>query len=479
MEPVRNNLGKSAPVPLFLALLAVTVAYYPSLETLWQKWTLWDQDLAHALPTIAIMLVFIARQSYVSVAPPLKSASSWLQVGLLAACSILWYLLESLNISMPAYLLIGLSLVLFLWSSFSFTTLQRLIPLLSLLLFTIPVWSELVPYLVDLSAKVVGVLVKMSRLTALIDGNSIFLPVGTIFIADGCSGIRYFTIAVLMGYIIVLLNNFSLKKAVVTLAIAAMLGLIANWLRIYLLVLIGYHTEMRSSLMQDHETFGWILFSAIMLPAIYLAPVNREKAAPIPLPRARAWLPLLALLPGPALLLISDKLIESDSPLSLSHLSQYQHTQLPNTALNTLDFTQESKAVHLPPHTFRIDLFTHSPTQIRAEIVPYIGPVIDSAKWLDVGKMEVPDGLEGKVDMRIYRGIGNTERLLVAREYIVGTTRTNSYTKAKLAQIPARLANRNYFGLWVVQIKCKQECAEESQTFFEKASTLRLPDKSD
>ena len=90
--------------------------------------------------------------------------------------------------------------------------------------------------------------------------NSIFIPFGQIVIADGCSGLRYFEIALALAYIIALLNNYSERKLLPALIIAAALGLLANWIRIFILVLIGYESKMESSLMANHEYFGWFVF---------------------------------------------------------------------------------------------------------------------------------------------------------------------------------------------------------------------------
>lgn len=464
---------------VLLVIAVAGLAYYPSLATLWRKWILWDQDLAHALPTLSVMLVLIARQNY---APNLSSGKPryyWLLLLALAGCSVCWYLFESLSISLPAYILIILSIALAIACCFSLATLKRLIPFLMLLVFTIPIWSELTRYLVDISAQVVGLMVKLSKLTALLDGNSIFLPGGTIYIADGCSGLRYFTIAILMGYIIVLINHYRLKQALIALLIAAVLGLIANWLRIYLLVLIGYHTDMRSSLMHDHETFGWILFAAIMMPAIYFAPINRDKPAPIPLPRPTIGWPLLALLPGPLLLLVMSQQPPSPQPLSLTYLAQFPVIPSQASVLVQPNIRNHSTAtINLDQMDLRIDLFAHQPQQVREEIVPYISGIIDLSQWRELRKVPVSADLQGKVDIRIYRQIGGARRLLVAREFIVGKTRTDSYLIAKLAQIPARLGNNNYFGLWTAQVYCSRECADEQALLNRLLPQIRIPSEN-
>src|SRR5690606_34589281 len=145
-------------------------------------------------------------------------------------------------------------------------------------------------------------MVRAIKMPAIIDGNSIYIPFGHILIADGCSGLRYFVIALAIGYIISYLNRYNEKRLLVVLAAAAAIGLLANWIRIFILILVGYQSEMQSSLMGDHEMFGWILFGLLCLPAIYFAPVVKSTAEPIAVASSAKvkWaIPLVALALGP------------------------------------------------------------------------------------------------------------------------------------------------------------------------------------
>jgi exosortase/archaeosortase family protein len=110
-------------------------------------------------------------------------------------------------------------------------------------------------------------------------------------------------------------------------ACAAALALIANWVRVVGLVLIGNATRMRSPLMKEHELFGWVIFTAAMVLFFIMAgrierggrsiameqPSVPDSAALATGPRAAqpAWLnpvALAAVLTGP-LLLMSIRLL--------------------------------------------------------------------------------------------------------------------------------------------------------------------------
>lgn len=456
-----RNFIQFTAAPIFAAILVVSLLYFPSLATLWKKWILWDQDLAHAIPTVGVMLVLLYRKTYRPTEPTSPGYMQWLMLIALSICSLGWYFFESLSISLPAYFMLMATLCLFIGATFSTSLLLAILPILGLLIFTVPIWSELTGTLVSLSSTVVGHAVKLSNVTVLLDGSSLFLPSGTIYIADGCSGIRYLVISLLMGYILILINQYRLQAAVTTMLIAIALGLIANWLRIYLLVLIGYHTEMQSSLMHDHETFGWILFACLLMPAIYFSPVSRNSSPAINIPTKPHYLPLIALAVGPLLLHFTATTPVDSTPLQLTHLDQYKTTpsvRVIGTELRTgIKFT-DKRIIESEQLDIRVDLFTNIPKGKREEIVPFITELTDRSEWL-VEKIVNSDTSEFEV--AVYKKVGGNARIIIAKQYIVGTMQTDSYMHAKFLQIIAKTAGNSYFGLLTAQANCEKDCNGE------------------
>jgi exosortase len=474
MDLFRNLARHLTVTPIFAAILAVALLYFPSLVTLWQKWVLWDQDLAHAIPTIGVMLVLLGSSRYAAKDAQPENFPYWLLLLATAGCSLGWYLFESLSISLPAYLLLIATLCFFIGACFSTSTMLAILPMLGLLLFTIPIWSELTGVLVNLSTLAVGQAVKISNLTVLIDGSSLFIPSGTIYIADGCSGIRYLIISLLMGYILILINQYKLRTAITTLLVAGLLGLFANWLRIYLLVLIGYHSDMQSSLMSDHETFGWLLFACLLIPAIYFAPINRNPAKIISIPKRPRFLSLSALSLGPLLLYINSTTPSSHSPLQLNHLDRFKtetHERI-GTELSPGINHSDKRFIELEELKIRVDLFTHTPTRQREEIVPFIQGLINRSDW-SLERSLAQD--HSKFNLAIYKKVGGNARTILATQYIVGKTRTEKYIAAKFLQIIANAAGDKYFGLLTAQVNCSSDCNDEFDKLNQSLPAISIP----
>jgi exosortase len=472
MDLIRNLARHSIAAPIFVAIAVVSLLYLSSLMILWHKWVLWDQDLAHAIPTIGVMLVLLGRSSYAIKNLHTTNLLYGLLLVATASSSMGWYLFESLSISLPAYILLIATLCFFIGASLSPSTMLGTLPILGLLFFTIPIWSELTSMLVELSTLVVGKMVKLSHLTVLIDGSSLFIPSGTIHIADGCSGIRYLIISLLMGYILILINQYKLRTAIVTLLAAGALGLFANWLRIYLLVLIGYNTDMQSSLMHDHETFGWILFACLLIPAIYFAPINRHPSKIISIPKKPRFLALIAVSIGPLLLYINTNAPVPHFPLQLSHLDAFKITtsERVGTELNPGITRIGTRLISLEGLNIRVVLFAHTPTRAREEIVPYIQGLTDRSNW----SLEQSQS-QRKFNLAIYKKVGSNTRIVVATQYIVGKIETEQYIAAKFLQLVANAAGDKYFGLLTAQTNCASDCHDELNKLTRVLASISVP----
>src|SRR5690625_6789575 len=111
--------------------------------------------------------------------------------------------------------------------------------------------------MLNIFSMVLGELVLSIVMPSLIEGNSIFIPYGHIIIAYGCSGLLYFVISLLLGYLLAYMNRYTERGFLVVLIVAATIGLFATWLRIFMMIMIGYVTQVQSTLMADREIVDW------------------------------------------------------------------------------------------------------------------------------------------------------------------------------------------------------------------------------
>lgn len=448
---------------IFGLLFVLTLLFLPTAQALFVRWTKWDQALSHGLPTLGLFAYFLWQANFSQSAQDSGLTRFFLYLSL-ALCSLLWFLFQINQIELLSALTFVATFAIYVAASASIRTAWRLAPVWALLLFTTPLLSLINDGLVTLSSLVVGKLISLSNMTALIEGNNIFIPSGRIVIADGCSGLRYLTVSLLLGYITCLLNSPSFKQTAAVIACSLALGLIANWLRIFLLVVVGYYTEMKSDLMHNHETFGWFIFFIIMAPALYFAPVNKRSVLlQVPTPPLRPIIPSLIVALGPLLMLASSHQAPTQNPLTLRHLN-LQQTNLRSDSAVTLSFnfskdinSLETEINHIP---VRIDLIKYQP-QGDEKLVPYFETLYNKDEW--IAQQEPPKTLIKNFELNLLKKINGREKVAVAQQYLIGESATNDYFVAKLLQLKARALNQRYFGVLIIQTPCDSDCESAEQ----------------
>ncbi|MDF1819150.1 MAG: exosortase [Immundisolibacteraceae bacterium] len=132
-------------------------------------------------------------------------------------------------------------------------------------LLALPVW-DFSNYLFQLaSLKVTELFLGLSPIPHYVEGFRIELASGVFLVDAGCSGLRYMVSAVAISLLYAYLYFRTWGARVVCVGSLLSLALLGNWLRIILIVLIGYVTDMQSPLVNDHATFGWIIFAVLLV----------------------------------------------------------------------------------------------------------------------------------------------------------------------------------------------------------------------
>lgn len=450
-----ENLPLSRPY-LLVTVIAVLV-FFPTWVRLAEAWLEFEQVLAHGLATAVIFLGLLL------IHPPrLVTAQRQLKphyvvgAALLVAATLVWGLLELVRIDTLAYLTLPAGLITTAWALLGLPRALAFFPYILLLSLSLPIWADMVPTLVELASVVVGSWTGWFGMTALIEGNSITLPYGRLLIADGCSGIRYFAISILLAMMTSILNDYRWRGWMITLLVAATLGLIANWVRITILVIVAYETDMQSEMLADHETMGWVVFGLFILPALYFSPVRkREKKSPSPskiksFSKSGILAIIIATVLGPVALTVAQWPSEPATAWAL---------EIPNTIPATnndmpipLNLPDSLNEQIWRTNDHWVSLAQSQKTTSDEKLVPYLRPQFGHSDW-QIQETYQP-GL-----LRI-RNILTRKQVVVGQWFQVGSYRAWSYKEAKLLQVIAMLKGQQRFGLVTIEAECKElSCA--------------------
>ncbi len=238
----------------------ISLANIPVIKTLW-KYSFDDGTYSHAylIPLITLYLYFklseigklIYRESF---------SIAWFVLLVLASLAL--FITANAQVSVGywlSFLTIATAAILFI---FRFNW-YVLFPV-AFLVFIIPMWGVLTNILQSISVIAVTFMMSFTSIPTYVETEFITIPAGTFEIADGCSGLRYIIVSLAISSLFIFMYISNMKKAVMFFTFAILGALLTNWIRITALIMIGDYTDMQSSLMEDHNTFGWYLYIPFM-----------------------------------------------------------------------------------------------------------------------------------------------------------------------------------------------------------------------
>ena len=250
-------------------LLLVLVAFYPTLWAFHERWSSTELGYSHGYPVLALSLYALYERRdkfFESIAEPRK-----LLLLALLGMSMAWFFANVIQVRIVQQLLLPLIPVAWLGAVFGWRTLRAVIIPIGLIYLAVPLWDFLTTPLRQVTVSVVQSLLEMGRLPALIDGYYITVPGGKFVVAGGCSGLNYVLTSLTLGVFYSLLYLKTLRRRMIFISVCITFSLLVNWARVFALVLIGLYSDMKSELVHDHETFGWVLFTIVLVPMFWIA----------------------------------------------------------------------------------------------------------------------------------------------------------------------------------------------------------------
>lgn len=484
--PAREAAPSGLRWPLFVAAVALAlVVYWSTAASLLARWD-GDPTYSHGylLIFVSAWMVWRAwrRGELEGTAP---SAFALLPL-LLAA--LLWLLARAGSVLIAQQLLLPAILLGLGWVFFGRRGFWSLLVPIGLLYAAVPIWEVLRPPLRDISSFAVGRGLQLAGIPVFLHGNQVDLPSGSFEIANGCSGLNVFLAGAALGAIqaYVFLGTAWARAALFSAALLA--AMIANWLRIAIIIIAGHLTDMQHWLIDDHYEFGWVTFAIMMVPVMLLAR-HLERRAPARAPEtspptlsfemsAGSWMPigvafLVLVLPGLAWATMQRGGEPGAPPVLPATADAWQLAGEPS-----LDW----RPVHVGPTLELGGRYTDGTYSVDAWVVYYerqgTGHKLISQANLfarpDDGRLVATNVSPG--ELRLVTG-RRDDRLIRYRYEINGQLAT-SVTQAKLYQVAGKFRGRPSAYATMISARCLQpDCADARAALDAFESTLagRIP----
>jgi exosortase A len=256
-----------AALVLAAVWLALGLLYADTVATMVGIWYR-SETFAHAflVPPISAWLIWRQRGQLARSGP---RPQPWLLLGLiLAAASWLLADLVSVNsVSQMAWMVMLVTSVPAVLGTAVASTI--LFPLL-FLFFAVPVGEFMVPHMMEWTADFTVHALRLSGIPVYREGLQFVIPSGNWSVVEACSGVRYLIASFMVGTLYAYLNYRSTKRRVIFILASLLIPIFANWLRAYMIVMLGHLSGNTIAVGVDHLLYGWVFFGVVVMLMFYL-----------------------------------------------------------------------------------------------------------------------------------------------------------------------------------------------------------------
>jgi exosortase A len=213
-----------------------------------------------------------------------------------ALAATLWLLGELVSVAAAAHAGLVLLIVVSMVAALGWRLARVLAFPLGFLFFGLPIGEFLLPDLMRMTADFTVGALRLSGIPVYQEGMQIVIPSGRWSVVQACSGIRYLIASVMLGSLYAWLRYATLMKQLAFMAVAVAVPLVANWVRAYLIVLLGHLSGNQLATGVDHLIYGWLFFGVVIALMFWIGqywadPVQAmRRDAPVgPFAPTRGW----------------------------------------------------------------------------------------------------------------------------------------------------------------------------------------------
>jgi exosortase A len=444
-----------------LAVAGVAFGLWSGWRLLHYHWTTtFTYSHGYLVAAIAAWLLFRAVRAHGAG----RVRPWWPGLAGLAAVAVAYVLADLLGVNLLRLVLLPPALWMLVLTLAGLTASRRAFWPLAFLYFAIPVWDVLIDPLQDVTTLVVSNALALIGVPAFIEGHLVHLPAGVFEIAEGCSGLHFFVVALALAACFGLAYLSRPASRLKVLAAFGLMALMANWLRVLTLIVVGHVTEMQHSLMHDHYLFGWLVFVVLMLPATWLALYLERREPPASAPETVMVGALAAVvLAAPGALRGVAPAAAPDVPERLALAAPAGWTETAPTEDWGADFQRASQVLlaafqrdggglveayvaRYPTQSGSAKLI-HFRNRIHAEHWQWDGSVIRSTMLTTTPRRVLETVLTARQERRVVR-----------HWYRVGGRVAHTGLHARLLEIPALLFGRRDAAVLAVSAACGVTC---------------------
>jgi exosortase A len=224
------------------------------------------------VPPITLWLIWRIRSSLAVLAP----RYSFLAVLLFAGVGFAWLLGEVAAVNALSQFALVAMLILAVPAVLGWGVARRIAFPLFFLFFAVPFGDFTMPKLMEWTAHFTILGLRFSGIPVHAEGLRFVIPTGSWSVVEACSGVRYLIASVTVGTLFAYLTYRSLTRRLLFVLVSFLVPIIANWVRAYMIVMIGHLSGNKLAVGVDHLIYGWLFFGIVILAMFWIGARWRE-----------------------------------------------------------------------------------------------------------------------------------------------------------------------------------------------------------
>jgi exosortase A len=245
------------------------------MVSIWER----SETFAHGFVVFPIFLYLLWRQrDDIGAIQRVRFPPALL--GIVGAGAV-WFIGEKVNATVVSQLAMIAMVPFAVWAVLGTRVAAALCIPLGFLFFAVPFGEFLVPTLTDWTADFTVTAINASGIPIYREGNYFQIPSGRWSVIDACSGFRYLIASFMVGCLYAYLSYRSTKRRVTFIAVSLIVPIFANWLRAYMIVMLGHLSSNRIAVGADHLLYGWVFFGLVMGMLFWFGSRWREDDIPV------------------------------------------------------------------------------------------------------------------------------------------------------------------------------------------------------
>ncbi len=261
---------------LALGLVVILVAFADTWRAMAGVWWV-SETFGHGLLVAPISAWLIWRRRAQLAA--LQPSPSWLGVAMLAAACIAWLAAELAGINVVAQFAVTGMLVAMAVTVLGWRIAWSIAFPLAFLFFMVPAGEALNPPLMDATAEATIRAIQAVGIPVFREGLHFTLPTGRWSVVEACSGLRYIIASAVLASLFAYLNFRRFHKQAIFVLVALAIAVLANWIRAFLIVMLGHFSGMTLGVGDDHVVYGWIFYGVVMFAVFWMGTRWRDEDA--------------------------------------------------------------------------------------------------------------------------------------------------------------------------------------------------------